>query len=241
MPEPAEPHDRPFDAVLFDFHGTLASAEDAVAWVSGAAAACGHSLDRGRATGLADRLLTAGRPGGPAPARIPPHLAEVWGDRDLDSAAHRAAYVGLAATVDCGIDGLAEALYERHLDAARWQPYADAAPTLRALRTAGLGVGVVSNTGFDIRPHLATRGLAALVGAWALSYEVGRCMPDPMIFHRAAAQLRVDPERVLVIGSSPVDAGAVDAGCTVVVLPAGAPGAVNGLAAVCRLAGVPQP
>ena len=77
--------------------------------------ACGTTLDRGRATALADRLVTAGRAGGPRPDRVPPHLAEVWADRDLTAHAHRAAYTGLAATVAAGIDGLAEALYERLL------------------------------------------------------------------------------------------------------------------------------
>src|SRR3954471_12280856 len=57
------------DAVLFDFHGTLAQVEDAVTWVVAAAAACGSELDRGRATVLADQLVTAGRAGGPVPQR----------------------------------------------------------------------------------------------------------------------------------------------------------------------------
>ena len=69
---------RQVDAVLFDFHGTLAQVEDPVTWVIAAAAACGTELDQGRATVLADRLLTAGRAGGPVPQRVPPHLAEVY-------------------------------------------------------------------------------------------------------------------------------------------------------------------
>jgi hypothetical protein len=66
---------RPVEAVLFDFHGTLAQVEDPLAWVLAAAAACGAELDRGKATVLADRLVTAGRAGGPTPHRVPPHLA----------------------------------------------------------------------------------------------------------------------------------------------------------------------
>jgi hypothetical protein len=67
---------RQVDAVLFDFHGTLAQVEDPVTWVMAAAAACGADLDRGRATVLADQLVTAGRAGGPVPQRVPPQLAE---------------------------------------------------------------------------------------------------------------------------------------------------------------------
>ena len=96
---------RPVKAVLFDFHGTLAQVEEPRQWVLEAAAACGVTLDRVRATSLADRLLTAGRAGGPLPARVPPRLAELWADRDLYQHAHRGAYTGLAETVDAGIDG----------------------------------------------------------------------------------------------------------------------------------------
>src|SRR5687767_11090615 len=107
---------RALDAVLFDFHGTLAMTVDPIAWVSAAAAECGVVLDRGKATVLADRIATAGGfPGLTRPSRVPPNLAEVWADRDLFERAHREAYVGLAATVPCDIPGFAEALYQRVL------------------------------------------------------------------------------------------------------------------------------
>jgi HAD superfamily hydrolase (TIGR01509 family) len=223
------------EAVLFDFHGTLAQVERAVDWVIAAATACGVALDQARATGLADRLVTAGRAGGPLPTRVPPHLAEVWAERDLREVAHRAAYTGLAATVPTDVAGLADALYDRVLRAEGWQPFADTAPTLRALREACVPVAVVSNIGFDIRPFFATWGLADAVDAWVLSYEVGRCKPDPGIFRRACADLGVDPERTLMVGDTPADAGAVSAGCAALVLPAAEPGAVNGLGAVLDL------
>ena len=224
------------DAVLFDFHGTLAQVEDSVGWVLAAAAECGATLERPRATALADRLVTAGRAGGPLPARVPPHLAEVWAERDLYPPAHRAAYVGLAATVDTGVDGLAEALYERLLRPDGWLPYADTAATLRALRAAGVPVAVVSNIGFDLRPHFAAWEFTDLVDAFVLSYEVGRRKPDPGIFLRACGLLGVEPERTLMVGDTPADAGAVRAGCAALVLPAAEAGRANGLAAVLDLA-----
>ncbi|MFY1670758.1 HAD family hydrolase [Plantactinospora sp. WMMB334] len=233
---PGQPRRRPVDAVLFDFHGTLAQVEDPVAWVLAAAETCGTPLDRVRATALADRLVMAGRAGGPLPSRVPPHLAEVWAERDLYAPAHRAAYVGLAATVDSGVEGLAEALYERLLVPEGWLPYADAAATLHALRGAKVPVAVVSNVGFDIRPLFAAWGLAELVDAFVLSYEVGRCKPDPAIFYRACGLLAVDPERALMVGDTPADAGAVRAGCAALVLPAAEAGQANGLAAAVDLA-----
>jgi HAD superfamily hydrolase (TIGR01509 family) len=227
--------------VLFDFHGTLAQVEEPVDWVLAAATACGTAMDRGRATMLADRLVMAGRAGGPVPGRVPPHLAEMWADRDLYPHAHRATYVGLAATVEAGIDGLAEALYERILRPEGWLPYADAEPTLRALHAAGIPVAVVSNIGFDIRPLFDAWGLTELVTTWTLSYEVGRCKPDPDIFRGACAALSADPRRTLMVGDTPSDAAAVRAGCAALVLPATDPGGVNGLAAALRLAGIDAP
>lgn len=227
--------------MLFDFHGTLAQVEDPVTWVLAAAAECGVTLQRPRATALADRLLTAGRAGGPLPTRVPPHLAEVWADRDLYAHAHRAAYTGLAATVDAGVAGLADALYDRLLRPEGWLPYTDTAETLRALRAAGVRVAVVSNIGFDIRPLFSAWGMADLIDAYALSYEVGRCKPDPGIFLRACGMLGVDPERALMVGDTPADAGAVRAGCPALVLPAADAGRANGLTAVLDLAGAPQP
>ncbi|WP_431931229.1 HAD family hydrolase [Micromonospora sp. RP3T] len=232
------PSRRPVEAVLFDFHGTLAQVEEPLAWVRAAAAACGVELDRIKATSLADRLLTAGRAGGPLPARVPPRLAELWADRDLYPHAHRGAYTGLAETVDAGIDGLADALYERVLVPEGWLPYPDTAPVLGALRAAGVKVAVVSNIGFDLRPLFTAWDLDALVDAYALSYEVGRCKPDPGIFLRACGLLGVDPEHTLMVGDTPADAGAVAAGCGVLVLPCAEPGRPNGLGAVLDLVGV---
>jgi HAD superfamily hydrolase (TIGR01509 family) len=229
------------EAVLFDFHGTIVQVEDPLEWVLAAAAECGATLDLMRATWLADRLVTAGRAGGPRPTRIPPQLAEAWADRDLTPSSHRAAFAGLAATVEAGIDGFAEALYERCLRPEGWRLYADTAPTLRALYAAGVPVAVVSNIGFDIRALCAELGIAQYVSAWVLSYEVGHCKPDPAIFRLACRALGVEPARALMVGDTPADAAAVDLGCRVLVLPAAAPGHVNGLAAVLALALPPPP
>jgi HAD superfamily hydrolase (TIGR01509 family) len=243
VPDVVEPTDRPsqigrpVDAVLFDFHGTLAQVEEPVTWVRAAAAACGRELEQGRATVLADRLVMAGRAGGPKPDRVPPHLAEHWADRDLYAHSHRAAYTGLAATVSTDVEGLADALYERLLGPEGWLPYADTEATLRTLHEAGIRVAVVSNIGFDIRPHFAAWGLAALVDAFVLSYEVGRVKPDPAIFLRACGMLGVDPERTLMVGDTPADAGAVQAGCAALVLPAAEAGRPNGLGATLALTG----
>jgi HAD superfamily hydrolase (TIGR01509 family) len=234
---PPVPQLRPaVDAVLLDFHGTIAQVEDSVDWVLAAGRTCGVELDRAVATALADRLVTAGRAGGPRPVRVPPQLAEVYADRDLHAQAHRRAYAGLAATVEAGIDGFADALYERLLLAAGWTVYVDTLPTLKALAAANIPVAVVSNIGFDIRPICAELGLAEYVSAWVLSYELGRCKPDPAVFRHACELLGADPRRCLMVGDTPADGAAVDAGLRALLVPAGPPGSENGLSAVLTLA-----
>jgi HAD superfamily hydrolase (TIGR01509 family) len=225
------------DAVLFDFHGTLAMTVDPVAWVTAAAADCGVALDHTKATALADRIATAGGlPGVAKPARVPPQLAEAWADRDLDARAHRQAFIGLADTVPSGIPGLAEAIYQRVETPHCWQPYSDALPTLSALYAAGIKVGVVSNIGFDIRPLLDAWGFSQLCDAVVLSYEVGWVKPDPKIFWRACAALGVEPERTLMVGDTPNDAGAVSAGCSALIVASAPVGRPNGLGRAYRLA-----
>jgi HAD superfamily hydrolase (TIGR01509 family) len=169
---------------------------------------------------------------------VPPHLAEVYADRDLYAYAHRAAYTGLMHTVDCGIEGLADSLYERMLVADGWLPYADTLPTLQALRAAGVPTAVISNIGFDIRDICAALGFADLVDEFVLSYEVGRCKPDPAIFLQACGLLGVDPERALMVGDTPTDAGAVAAGCRALIVPAAPPAAVNGIAVALDILGL---
>ena len=113
---------------------------------------------------------------------MPPRLAELWADRDLYSTPTGARTPGWPRPSTPASTGFADALYERLLAPEGWLPYADTAPTLTALRDAGVPVAVVSNIGFDIRPHFDAWGLTDLVDAFVLSYEVGRCKPDPAIF-----------------------------------------------------------
>lgn len=145
--------------------------------------------------------------------------------------------MGLASTVVTSIDGLAEALYERGTQPQGWAAYADAVAVMRAVKTAGLSVAVVSNIGFDIRPIMEALELSELVDAYCLSFEVGRLKPDPAIFEHACATLRVDPERALMVGDTTNDAGAIAVGCPAYLVPSAGPGCSNGLAAVAALAG----
>jgi len=239
VPESTDPPHtrRPLAAVLFDFHGTLAQVEDPRRAVHRAAAACGVALDPMRITALADALQASGWVGHGRPHRpkIPPHLAEVWADRDLSEAAHRVAFSGIGDGIGSGIEGFGDALHDRLCDPDGWVAYPDALPALKALRAAGIPVALVSNIGFDARTVTRALGLDEYIDAYALSYEVGRCKPDPAIFTHACRLLGVEPERTLMVGDNAVDAGAVKAGCVTLVLPDSPPGDTHGLAVVLPL------
>lgn len=95
------------------------------------------------------------------------------------------------------------------------RPYPDAVATLRAIRAAGLAVGVLTNGPSGLqRRKLELTALAEEVDAIAVSEELGVAKPDPAAFHVAAALLDVDPARVAMVGDSPAYdiAGALGAG-----------------------------
>ncbi|GGZ11650.1 hydrolase [Streptomyces olivaceoviridis] len=204
-------------AVLFDFSGTLFRAESAASWLRATLDETGHTLPEPELAATARALEAAGAlPGGAEPAELPADLAAVWAARDESAALHRAAYTGLSRRVPLPDPGLHDALYERHMSPAAWTPYPDAEKVLRALRVRGIGVGVVSNIGWDLRPVFREHGLDAYVDAYVLSYEHGVQKPDPRLFAVACEALDADPRRVLMVGDNrAADGGATALGCRV--------------------------
>ncbi len=158
--------------------------------------------------------------------------------RDLSSARHREVWVELYQAAGCErlASGLCETLYRLTVSADSWEAFPDAVPTLCALRERGLRIGVVSDTGFDLRPALDLLGLSPLLDTVVLSYEYGLCKPDPAVFRTACARLGVSPARTLMVGDNPLtDSGAVSAGMYVFLLPAPAPTGPRGLRHVLSL------
>lgn len=86
------------------------------------------------------------------------------------------------------------------------QPMAGAGETVRALRRAGLHLGVISDTGFS--PGHVLRGCmerAALIehfepAALVFSDEVGVYKPHPRIFHAALDALGAEPREAAHVG-----------------------------------------
>lgn len=204
-------------AVLFDFSGTLFRVESTESWLRGALKETGLALAEPELAETARALEAAGAlAGGAAPVELPEDLADLWAVRDESAELHRAAYVGLSRRVTLPDPGLHDVLYDRHMSPAAWCPYPDAAEVLRTLRERGIGVGVVSNIGWDLRPVFREHGLDAYVDSYVLSYEHGVQKPDPRLFSAACTELGADPRQVLMVGDSrAADGGAAALGCRV--------------------------
>ncbi|MGW0146431.1 HAD family hydrolase [Streptomyces sp. NPDC003333] len=204
-------------AVLFDFSGTLFRVESTESWLRGTLAEARRDLPE-------DELLEAARaleemgalPGGAPPSWLPEEVASVWGARDTSEELHRAAYTGLSRQVPLPDERLHDLLYDRHMAPAAWAPYPDAGEVLRALRDRGVGVAVVSNIGWDLRPVFRTHGLDPYIDAYVLSFEHGVQKPDRRLFTVACEALGADPRDVVMVGDSRrADGGAAALGCTV--------------------------
>jgi putative hydrolase of the HAD superfamily len=215
-------------AVLFDAGDTLVRLRGrAGGLLLDAAAIAGVHLDPDAAGAVWSRVLAA--------ASTPEELAK---GRDLDADRHRAVWTELYRTA--GADelaaGLAQSLYERTIDPSSWEAFPDAEPVLSELDARGAPVGVVSDTGFDLRPVFAATGLSRWIDAVVLSCEHGVCKPAPAVFATACDTLRVDPAETLMVGdNAATDGGAVAAGLTVLLLPPPQPAGPRGLDLVLDL------
>jgi HAD superfamily hydrolase (TIGR01509 family) len=158
--------------------------------------------------------------------------------RDLSTARHREVWITLYSAAGCErlAPGLSEKLYELTVDAGSWEAFPDTLPTLKALRERGLRVGVVSDTGFDLRPAMDLLGLSPFLDTVVMSFQYGVCKPAAKVFLTACDQLQVDPERTLMVGDNPLtDSGAVATGMYVFLLPPPAKTGPRGLGHVLSL------
>jgi HAD superfamily hydrolase (TIGR01509 family) len=218
-----------FEAVLFDAGDTLIRL-------------------RGNGDGLlhrAARSLGAGPLDPGEAARVWQRIVERSGTadelakgRDLSNDRHREVWTALYAAAGCErlVPGLSEQVYALTVCADSWEAFPDTIATLAALRARGLRVGVVSDTGFDLRPALDRLGLSPYLDTIVMSFEYGACKPAARVFLAACDQLRAAPERTLMVGDNPLtDSGAVATGMYVFLLPRPAKTGPRGLAHVLSL------
>jgi putative hydrolase of the HAD superfamily len=218
-----------FEAVLFDAGDTLIRLSGSgETLLHRAAAALGvDTLDAERVADVWQRVLDR--------ASTAEEMAK---GRDLSTTRHREVWIELYDSAGCAdlAPGLSEQLYELTVRADSWEAFPDTVPTLRALRERGLRVGVVSDTGFDLRPALDHLGLSPYLDSVVMSFQYGVCKPAVSVFRTASEQLGVKPERTLMVGDNPLtDSGAVAAGMYVFLLPSPSADGPRGLGHILSL------
>ncbi|WP_141015287.1 HAD family hydrolase [Nocardioides sambongensis] len=106
---------------------------------------------------------------------------------------------------DLADDALADDTFAGFLACYRsaWRAFSDAADAVRAARSAGLAVGILTNGVREIQESKLRRtGLAALGVPVFASSELPAAKPDSRSYHAACAGLDVEPSRCAMVGDS---------------------------------------
>ena len=93
-------------------------------------------------------------------------------------------------------------LFERFSEPDAWHIFEDVLPTLTALKSRGLKLGIISNWDDRLRPLLARLNLAGHFETIIVSCEAGARKPDGRIFHSACAALGTQRAETLHVGDS---------------------------------------
>jgi FMN phosphatase YigB (HAD superfamily) len=197
-----------FEAVLFDWRGTLVRTLPEVEWVrlglqraglDASATAAAEVLARIEGTPSASRLWEAGV--------------------DTDADRHREAYLSVFAEAGLAAE-LAHALYDVESDASL-NPFAgDAARVLATVKRRGLRTAIISDIHFNLRPVFHRAGLGELVDLYVLSFEHGIQKPERGLFQIALDTFRLKPSQVLMVGDRVgYDGAAVELGIVTLLLP----------------------
>ncbi|MFP8880995.1 MAG: HAD-IA family hydrolase [Myxococcota bacterium] len=194
-------------AVLFDAAGTLIELSEPVGETY-ARVARGFGVDQN-----ADRLDSAFRqafaqaPPMAFPSADPaelPTLERAWWRRCVQETFARcetdASETGNRFSTQQSFDRFFEVLFATMGGASTWRVAEGALELLRQLRSLRFGIAIVSNFDFRLPALLDDLGIAALVDVVVLASDVGAAKPDPALFERAMAQLRVSPDNTLVVG-----------------------------------------
>jgi putative hydrolase of the HAD superfamily len=178
-------------AVIFDFYGTLARWADAeAAGYTSVFAAFGYEPDRDVLEAYFSRHDGVEH----AEHSVNQEAYEAWTRGRLREFARS------CGVDDADLEAVVDAL--RASDQGRMVAYPESAPTLNALRGAGLAVGVCSNWGWELDPYLAEVGLLELVDAGVTSARAGARKPHPFIYAASLEALGVAPHQVIFVGDS---------------------------------------
>lgn len=212
-------------AVLFDFGDTLFRRAGEAEGIVEIGAAHDCPIDPDAAAAIWQQIHDQ--------AKTPEEIALA---RDLSPEAHRREWTRLFSMADVLLPGMGRALYERETNPEKWIPYPDTEACLSALKARGLALGVVSDTGWDVRSVFSIRGLDRFIDGWVLSYEHGAVKPAPQLFRTACEDLGVEPEAAFMVGDNALtDGGAAAVGIPTLILPQVPEGAPRGLSCLERL------
>ncbi len=202
--------DRPFDAVLFDWCGTLVEYPTKERRFRQVLQRLGRPHDEQAAAELAIAYRQAAS-----------HPDAVESDQQCDLSAANHAATKLLICELAGIDDeLAAGIEQSYGDLTTYPTYPETADVIRALHQRGLEMVIVSDFHVDLRPHLASIGVLDLISGCAISCEVGVTKPDHRIFDAALSMLRAPAERCLMVGDNPrPDGGAAALGITTLIIP----------------------
>ena len=208
-----------FDAVFFDFGGTLFSYRQLVRGGEGpplfvqAAQRLGVEVDDKRSLGRA--WMKASEAAFGTVGTKPYYL-----HRELFEETFRGFARALGGEADAAfIDWMYDAQRDGMLASLRLRD--DCHETLAALKAEGLGLAIVSNIDDDyLHPMVEQTGLHEVLHAWTSSEEAQSCKPHAGIFEHALEKQGVAAERVLFVGDSPEHdiAGARPLGMTTVLI-----------------------
>jgi HAD superfamily hydrolase (TIGR01509 family) len=197
-------------AVLFDWRGTLVADFPDSWWLERAY----RRLARAPTEGEIERLV-----GALARATEQDDIRAGFLTEDCSASLHRKH--NFKWFQRAGLDDeLALALYELDFDSATHPFYLDVPSTLESLRARGIGVAIVSDIHFDLRPEFESAGLDECVSTYVLSFEHGIQKPDRRMFEIALDQLEVKPSDAVMFGDrASRDGGAAACGIPTVILP----------------------
>jgi HAD superfamily hydrolase (TIGR01509 family) len=197
------------NGVLFDWRGTLVRDPDDAWWVRSALTRLEGGASDTAVAEVVDSLRGASR------SQI---VIEAQKTADCSAEQHRAATMlwYSEANLDAA---LAETLYALDLDPIAHPYYEDVPEALRRIKEKGLGVAIVSDIHFDLRPEFSLEGLEGLVDQFILSFEHGVQKPDPRIFTLALDLLGLRASDAIMVGDRPDrDGAAVQVGIPTVLL-----------------------
>jgi HAD superfamily hydrolase (TIGR01509 family) len=201
---------RVFDAVLFDWCGTLVeypTKEDRFRPIL-------ERLGRPHDADTVTKLATAVREAEPHPDVV---VAD--GRCDLSAANHAATKLLLYELA--GIDGELAAEIERSYgDLTTYRTYPEVVDVMTTLHRSGVEVAIVSDFHVDIRPHFDSLGILDCIAGFAISNEVGVTKPHKRMFDAALATITAKADRCLMVGDNPrADCGAAALGMATLILP----------------------